>query len=144
YDTAARKLANQWAGDISYALDFLAGEDQDTNSPFHKALDLTRIGVYGHSTGGGAAIQFCGTDSRCKALLGMDPFMRPVSLEVLASGTPQPSFFMFSQGWIADMGNSKSNNLFHKFLIHDANNMGVLTIEGAKHYDFSDLPMLSP
>src|SRR5581483_10431527 len=92
YDTAARKLANQWAGDISYALDFLAGEDQDTNSPFHKALDLTRIGVYGHSTGGGAAIQFCGTDSRCKALLGMDPFMRPVSLEVLASGTPQPSF----------------------------------------------------
>ncbi|HRQ24429.1 MAG TPA: hypothetical protein PLF42_13455, partial [Anaerolineales bacterium] len=65
--------------------------------------------------GGGAAIQFCGTDMRCKAVLGMDPFMRPVSAEVIRGGVSQPSFFMFSQGW-ADIIDSKNNTLFNLFL----------------------------
>ena len=45
--------------------------------------DLTLVGVYGHSTGGGATIQFCGVDARCSAGLTQDPFMTPVSQEVL-------------------------------------------------------------
>ena len=104
---------------------------------------MNRIGVYGHSTGGGAAIQFCGTDSRCKAVLGMDPFMRPVSAEVIESGLSQPSFFMFSQGW-ADLTDSKNNKLFNQFYPNITNNSGVIVIEGTKHFDFSDLPLLSP
>src|SRR5215216_5165095 len=86
YALAAHKLANQWAGDLGFALDFIAAQNSDASGPFLETLDLTRVGVYGHSTGGGAAIQFCGTDPRCKALLGMDPFMRPVSTEVLEGG----------------------------------------------------------
>ncbi len=59
---------------------------------------LNRVGAYGHSTGGGAAIQFCGTDPRCKALLGQDPFMRPVSTEVLESGVTQPAILHVQPG----------------------------------------------
>ena len=55
-------------------------QNEDPANPFYGMLDLNRVGVYGHSTGGGAAIQFCGTDPRCTALLGLDPFMRPVSV----------------------------------------------------------------
>ncbi|MBI5825120.1 MAG: hypothetical protein HZB18_13910 [Chloroflexi bacterium] len=143
YEVVARKLVNQWAGDMSFVLNQLSDWDKEAGNPFVKKLDLERVGVYGHSTGGGAAIQFCGTDSRCKAVLGMDPFMRPVSAEVIASGVPQPSFFMFSQGW-ADITDSKNNRLFDQFYPNAPGLQGVIVIDGTRHYDFSDLPLLSP
>jgi predicted dienelactone hydrolase len=143
YDLAAHKLADQWAGDMRFTLDFLREQNQDTDGRFYKLLDFSRIGVYGHSTGGGAAIQFCGTDSRCKALLGMDPFMRPVSSEVLESGVTQPSFFIFSQVW-ADNVDSHNNKLFNPFFAKSIEPYDALFIEATAHYDFSDLPLLSP
>src|SRR5215207_7937046 len=143
YESAAQTLVRQWAGDLAYAVDFLEEQNSDPAGPFHQSLDLSRLGVYGHSTGGGAAIQFCGTDSRCKALLGMDPFMRPVSVEVLESGVPQPAFFMFSQRWADDL-DSRNNLLFHKFVSKVPEALGVISIDGTAHYDFSDLPLLSP
>lgn len=143
YEIAARKLADQWAGDLAFTLDFLGGQNGDADSPFYGRLDLTRAGVYGHSTGGGAAIQFCGTDARCHALLGMDPFIRPVSQEVLDRGIAQPSLFLFSQRWADDTG-SRNNRLFDPFYKKSAEAYGSLAIEGTAHYDFSDLPLLSP
>ncbi|MBK8784323.1 MAG: hypothetical protein IPO22_21590 [Anaerolineales bacterium] len=143
YEVVARVLVNEWAGDMSFVLDQLSDWDKEAGNPFAGKLDLERVGVYGHSTGGGAAIQFCGVDSRCKAVLGMDPFMRPVSAEVIESGVSQPSFFMFSQGW-ADITDSKNNQLFNQFYPNASDNKGVISINGTKHYDFSDLPLLSP
>lgn len=143
YEAAARKLVQQWAGDLGYAIDYLEVQNSDPESPLLGSLDLSRLGVYGHSTGGGAAIQFCGTDSRCKALLGMDPFMRPVSLEVLENGMWQPAFFMFSQRWADDL-DSRNNRLFRSFVSKAPETLGVISIDGTAHYDFSDLPLLSP
>ncbi|MBI5963325.1 MAG: hypothetical protein HY863_07625 [Chloroflexi bacterium] len=143
YEIAARKLVDQWADDLSHTLDYLGISNSDIRGSYYSKLDINRIGVYGHSTGGGAAIQFCGTDPRCKALLGMDPFMRPVSADVLADGVSQPSFFMFSQGW-ADLVDSRNNQLFNQFYPNIPDRKGAITIQGTKHYDFSDLPLLSP
>lgn len=143
YEEIAHKLVGQWSGDLGYTLKFLAELNDDPDSAFFQKLDLTRVGVYGHSTGGGAAIQFCGTDARCRALLGLDPFMRPVSYEVLDAGVTQPSFFMFSQRWADDV-DSRNNELFDRFYPHVNNSLGVVSLEGTSHYDFSDLPLLSP
>ena len=143
YEAAAQKLAEQWAGDMRFALDFMELQQKDANSPFYQSLDLSQVGVYGHSMGGGAAIQFCSTDVRCHALLGMDPFMRPVSEAVLENGVTQPAFFMFSQRWADDV-NSRNNQLFHRFLSNVKEPVGVISIEGTTHYDFTDLTMLSP
>jgi dienelactone hydrolase len=143
YEIVARKLVNQWAGDMSFVLDQFQGLNGETNSIFFHKLDLERVGVYGHSTGGGAAIQFCGTDTRCKAVLAMDPFMRPVSAEVIENGVSQPSFFLFSQLWAEDP-NSKNNILFNQFHANATGTQGVIEITGTKHFDFSDVPLLSP
>ncbi len=143
YEVVARVLVNEWAGDMSFVMDQLSVWEKEAGNPFAEKLDLERVGVYGHSTGGGAAIQFCGVDSRCKAVLGMDPFMRPVSAEVIESGVSQPSFFMFSQGW-ADLTDSKNNQLFNQFYPNASDSRGAISIDGTKHYDFSDLPLLSP
>ncbi len=143
YEVTARILVDQWVGDLAFILNQLEDVTSETGAFFNPHVDFSRIGVYGHSTGGGAAIQFCATDARCKAVLGMDPFMRPVSEEVLASGVSQPSFFMFSQFWVDDT-ESINNKFFHQFIPNASDNFGVIEITGTKHYDFSDLPLLSP
>lgn len=143
YDIAAHRLADQWAGDLGYALDFLTEQNSDSNSPFFNTLDLSLVGVYGHSTGGGGAIQFCGTDMRCTALFGQDPFMRPVSTAILENGVTQPAFFMFSQRWADDV-DSLNNRQFKPFIEKSPEALGAVYIEGTGHYDFSDLPLLSP
>ncbi|HAX68954.1 MAG TPA: hypothetical protein DCY14_05065 [Anaerolineae bacterium] len=136
-------MVDQWSGDIAFLLDQFQSLETEAGSSFEGKLDLERVGVYGHSTGGGAAIQFCGTDPRCKAVLGMDPFMRPVSAEVITNGVSQPAFFMFSQNW-ADDTDSKSNQFFNQFYPNASNGLGVISIDGTAHFDFSDLPLLSP
>ncbi|NWF65318.1 MAG: hypothetical protein HXY38_13550 [Chloroflexi bacterium] len=141
YEEVARILVSQWAGDMSFALDFLSQAGGE--NPFAGTLDLDHVGAYGHSTGGGAAIQFCATDPRCKAVLGMDPFMRPVSAEVIEDGISQPSFFMFSQAWVDDT-DSPNNKIFRQFKPKAVNKFGVIQIDGTKHFDFSDLPLFSP
>lgn len=144
YTDAARLLVNQWAGDLSYALDYLTEQNADAASPFHNALpQVSRVGAYGHSTGGGAVIQFCGSDSRCDAGLTQDAFMTPVSQDVFDQGVKQPFFFLFSQTWTDDV-DSKNNRLFHEFTARLASPAPVATILGTRHHDFSDLPLLSP
>jgi predicted dienelactone hydrolase len=142
-EVVAHKLVDQWSGDMAFVLDQFQGFNKEMGNLFFQKLDMERIGVYGHSTGGGAAIQFCGGDSRCKAVLGMDPFMWPVSAEVIENGFSQSSFFMFSQGW-ADLVDSQNNKLFDQFYPNIINNSGVIIINGTKHFDFTDVPLLSP
>ena len=143
YEVAARKLVDQWAGDIAYTLDFLENQNNDSESPLFASLDLTKVGVYGHSTGGGATIQFCAADSRCSSLLGMDPWVTPISTTVLNNGIDQSAYFMFSQQW-ADDKESKNNRLFYSFYQHLDPTTHVIYIQGTSHYDFSDMPLFSP
>lgn len=141
YEATARILVNQWSGDIRFTLDQLTEINRkDPGGLLTGLLDMQKIGVFGHSTGGGAAIQFCGSDPRCKAGLTLDAFVRPVNLEVLQHGTTQPFFYMFSELWPFE----RNTELFNEYYSHSTPGAHVVTILGADHYDFSDLPALTP
>jgi hypothetical protein len=73
----------------------------------------------------------------------MDPFMRPASTDVLEGGVTQPAFFMFSQRWADDV-ESLNNRQFRSFYENSKAALGAVYIQGTAHYDFSDLPLLSP
>jgi dienelactone hydrolase len=138
---AGNRLVNQWAGDLSLTLDHLADLDQsDPQGRFTGRLDLDQVGVFGHSTGGGAAIEFCGQDPRCKAGLTMDAYMLPVSDHWIETGLPQPFFFMFSQDWPYPSNNQRFEALFDRMNDHAE----VVMIQGTNHMDFTDLPYFSP
>ena len=103
-------------------------------------LDLERVGVFGHSTGGGAGIEFCATDTRCKAYLGLDAFLQPVSEEIISEiGLDQPALFLYSQSW-----RSAGDPRFNRLRQHLRGDAFAFELLGADHYDFTDLPMLSP
>ena len=104
---AGNKLVNQWTGDMAYTLDYLSQLNQsDPAGRFTGRLALDKVGVFGHSTGGGATVEFCGRDSRCKAVLGLDAYLQPVSEKVLTAGLSQPALFLFSQRWPTQYNNS--------------------------------------
>ncbi len=66
--------------------------------------------------------------------------MTPVSQDVLDNGVSQPFFFFFSQSWPDEI----NNRLFNQFYSNLPKPAPNVTILGTSHYDFSDLPLLSP
>jgi len=109
-------------------------------SPLTGKLDLTRVGVYGHSTGGGATVVMCAADPRCKAALGMDPWVGPVPRPVLDAGLRQPFLAMMSQTW----SSPDNSALLDTLLAAGTGDQMTMTIAGTSHYDFTMLPLLTP
>lgn len=141
FDGAANRLVTQWAGDIAFTLDHLESLDaHDPAGRFTSRLDLDRVGILGHSTGGGATIEFCGRDPRCKAGLAMDAFMAPVSKSILADGLEPAFLFMFSEQWTS----ARNTQLFEQLYAASGGTAYRMRIAGTAHYDFSDMPMFSP
>ena len=141
YEAAARRLVQQWIGDMAFTLDTLETWNRaDPEGRFEEMLSLTSIGVLGHSTGGAAAIEFCANDPRCSGGVAMDAWMTPVTEETLARGLTKPFLFLFSELWPTE----KNQALFDRLQQHSNSGDQVVTILGADHYDFSDLPALTP
>jgi dienelactone hydrolase len=83
-----------WTADVAFVFDRL--ERWNASSPGGKLagrLDMTRVGVFGHSFGGATALQFCHDDPRCKA--GIDVDGQPFG-SVIQDGLRQPFMFLMS------------------------------------------------
>jgi hypothetical protein len=145
YDQASDTLSLQWSEDIDLVLDEL-GELNQANGEWFLAgsLDLARIGVFGHSTGGGAALRFCLTDVRCQALLGMDVWAEPIQNVIGEHILRKPALFLYSENWDSLDHPDRNYGLMGQLAGKADNAVIELTLEGTKHYDFSSLPLLSP
>jgi predicted dienelactone hydrolase len=138
-DRVASKLIAAWTGDVGFALDRLKGLDaSDPSGRFTGRLDLTRVGVFGHSFGGATALQFCHADSRCKAGIDIDgaPFG-----SVIREGIHKPFMFLLSGN-----GDFSTDAEVRKIMadihsIYDRlppEERFLYSIRGANHFTFSD------
>jgi pimeloyl-ACP methyl ester carboxylesterase len=140
-EPAGNILVDQWARDMAFVLDTLAAWNRsDPQSRFTGRLDLEKVAVMGHSTGGGATIEFCARDPRCKAGIGLDAYLGPVSKAVLQDGLEQPILYLYSEEWPS----ARNNELFEQLFASSRGPAYAFTIQGTDHYDFSDLPLLTP
>jgi predicted dienelactone hydrolase len=88
------KLLTAWTRDTAFVLDRLERLNAlDGSGKFTGRLDMTRVGMFGHSFGGATALQFCHDDPRCKAGINLDgqPFG-----SVIQEGLSQPFMFLLS------------------------------------------------
>lgn len=133
-----RQLVGQWAEDIAFALDEMAGWQNDPNNRFFNRLNLDSVGAFGHSTGGGAAVQFCNDDARCDASLALDGWMLPVTddVEILR----RPVMFISAPVWLGAENEARGKAMYAQAAGPAFN----LTIADTAHYDFSDMPLFSP
>jgi len=137
-DRCVNKVLTAWTGDIAFVLDQLERlNTSDASGKFKGRLDMTRVGVFGHSFGGATAAQFCNDDSRCKA--GIDVDGQPFG-SVIQAGLHQPFMFLLSDhSRESDPETRQIKANIHS--IYDRLPAGrrlQIVIRGANHFLFSD------
>ena len=132
------RILTAWTADIGFVLDQLERLNaSDASGEFAGRLDMTRVGVLGHSFGGAAAAQFCHDDSRCKAGIDLDgaPFG-----SVIREGLHQPFMFVLSDQ-IHSSDRETRQVLTDVQSIYDRlppDGRLRIAIRGANHFLFSD------
>jgi len=131
------ELLTAWTGDIGFVLDRLERLNaKDPSGKFTGRLDMTRVGIFGHSFGGAQAAQFCSQDSRCKA--GIDVDGRPLG-SVIQAGIQKPFMFLLSDHNSSDPANRQIGTDIQS--IYDrlpSDGRLRILIRGANHFTFSD------
>ena len=132
------RVMTAWTSDIGFVLDRLERlNGSDSSGKFTGRLDMTRVGVFGHSFGGATAAQFCHDDSRCKA--GIDVDGAPFG-SVVREGMDKPFLFLLSDH-SHESGAESDRILANIQSIYDrlpAEGRLRIAIRGADHFLFSD------
>lgn len=141
YFASIRRLVDTYAGDIRFCLD-KAAEWQAAGgaSPFGGKLDLARIGVFGHSTGGGAVAEAMAEDDRIQAACAMDLWALPVSDDLLEAPKSTPFLGLESEVWSSDENTARIG----RFLQSLGGDAWYGTIAGTRHNDFTVVPLTTP
>jgi dienelactone hydrolase len=135
-----------WVADMMCTLDWCAEHD----------IDLSRVGVMGHSLGGSTAIQLCRSDSRIKAAVNFDG---PLYGANKLSSVDQPVMFIVGSFvapglnpglsvaardalmWAQYFGKG-SLPLINAFISVQQSDVYKITIEGIVHGTFSDQALM--
>jgi len=140
YARRSRALVTTFAEDLGLVLRTLATRPPAVLDGY---LDLDRVAMVGHSTGGGAAVQACATEPRCAAVVGFDPWVEPLAPEVLQAGPARPLLSLRTADWVA-----RPNEAVLQALHATGRTAGVaealVRIDGALHRDFTLIGALSP
>jgi len=132
------RVLTAWTADIAFVLDRLERlNTSDASGKFKGRLDITRVGVFGHSFGGATAAQFCHDDSRCKA--GIDVDGQPFG-SVIQAGLHQPFMFLLSDHGDSSDPVSRQIGANIQSIYDRLPPDGRLRVEirGANHFLFSD------
>ena len=135
----ANRLLAAWTGDTAFVVDRLEQLNaSDPSGKFTAQLDMTRVGVFGHSFGGATAAQFCSQDSRCKAAIDVDGSLHG---SVIQAGIHKP--FMFLLSGHGDFSSDPEIRQIQTDIqsVYDrlpADGRLRISIRGANHFTFSD------
>lgn len=121
-----RKRAHQqWCKDVMHVISEINKKVSMKNNSFFPCFDIHSLGVWGHSHGGGVALDMCARDSRIKAGIDMDGWTKFIEFK-----DPQKPFLFL----LNEEGLEKVEKL-HKQIPSTS----LEKIKGAKHGTFSDL-----
>lgn len=141
FQEAAARAVDVMAADIGFVVDELENINRGARStPLGQRLDLTSLGLFGHSLGGGAVVEFCAYDERCDAGLGFDPWVEPVDEEIIETGLSVPFAYVRSEAWTREDNDDVLRTLY-------TNGSAVQywqSISGTEHRDFVFAPLMSP
>lgn len=135
---SANVLVNTYAEDIKKTIDYL--DILNKSKEFKSRIDKEKIGVIGHSTGGGAAVKEAIFDRRVKALIGEDAWVEPIKKGNIKKGLKIPSMLLRSEQW------EKGSNNEKLYLLVKSSKPRPLfyQVDNTTHYDFSMVYMYSP
>ena len=128
-----------YAADLAFVLDSLEIIDEEDDR-FAGHLDLEQVGLFGHSTGGGAVVTVCHSDERCVAAAGLDAWVEPVGRNIISDGLTQPFLSVRSEEWTS----YDNDPLLVALSTHGDGGQFLVSIAGTQHWDFVVIPLLTP
>ena len=126
--TNTDQVVKRWTLDAKYALDHLPKDG--AAGRIAARLDLTRLGVAGHSMGGVAGAEFCVEDRRCKAALNLDGIPQYGTM----IDTPMPAPFLMVYSGRA--GRAGASDIIYK---RSASKYYRVDVKDTLHLDFTDM-----
>jgi len=169
YLESIRDEAIRRTNDIAFALNQISLLAKQPGSVLHNRLDLSRIGVFGHSAGGQAAIRTCQIDARVRACLNQDGEMFGIPLgstEPIPTLLPgKPTLAPVTVIYVAESGiadaqlaavnvtrkqfedwRAAKNRALRSFLQQNSRESYLITITvpGYVHATFMDIRLLGP
>jgi len=135
---ASQLLVTTYGEDVISVLNDLEKKNREDDF-LRNRMDLSSIGVMGHSTGGGGDVHAALKDARIRALLGLDAWVNPLDKDVLSQGLSIPALFIRSEQWSQGPNNTALDTLL------SASEEGTfLQMNKTNHVDFSMAYMYSP
>jgi predicted dienelactone hydrolase len=126
-------VLNIRVADMSFAVDELERMNEgEVESVLAGRMDLSRLGIIGHSMGGAVAGQVCLVDERFKAGVNLDGFQWG---DVVEGEITQPFMIMYSE-----MFAGANDYILNRF----ASSLYLVTLNGSTHMNFEDAPLMLP
>ncbi|QBD76723.1 alpha/beta hydrolase [Ktedonosporobacter rubrisoli] len=135
-EVKGNKIVSVWARDVIFTMNQLEHLNATAGNMWSQHLDLTRLGIFGHSFGGATSAQVCHMDTRCKAGIDLDGTLLG---DVLQTGLTKPFMVIqseenpcdadchtFQQGVQAILRTVPAGEAYH------------LNIKDTRHFNFSD------
>lgn len=136
-------LVKTFASDVQFTLEKLAMlNEENSAAPFSGLLDLNRVGLFGHSTGGGAVYRAALEGTQVRGVAGLDPWVEPIPAGMRPRGLKVPTLSLRSERWYTDM--LENNAILGEILAAARGLVHDLVIDGTTHYDFSLIGHISP
>ncbi len=135
-DACATEVMTPLVGRIGRALDSLRNLSTD-DTRFQEKLNLSRVGIVGHSFGGAQAAQFCSQDPRCTAGIDIDGRLFGSVVQV---GLSVPFMFLLSDhGALNDPVDRQITGQIQAVYERQPRDSRMRAIiRGADHFTFSD------
>ena len=130
---------NTRTADIQYLLDELEVRNGVVQSPWG-AMDLDRIGIFGHSYGGATSVMVSYMDKRIDACISLDGWNVPIPQNVVDDGLNVPLLYIGRPEWDTTLNYEKLDTL----IARSSTVAEKLILDGTKHFDYSDTPYFSP
>ena len=140
YVEASQSLMDVYAADLTTILNAIDQGDVGPFGALTASADASRIGIYGLSIGGGAAVEVCLVDERCDAVLGLDPWVEPIPDRTISQSATRPALFMRSDEWRDDENDAVLRGIAER---SEAVTYWI-GVEGTVENDFTIAPLLSP
>jgi predicted dienelactone hydrolase len=124
-------VIDRWVKDTKLVLDRLSSlPPAAIGGQLARRIDMSRIGVFGHSMGGVVAGQFCVEDKRCRAGLNLDGI--PQSGSMIDTRMRQPFLMVYS----ARPGRLGASDAIYR---RATSRYYRVDVDSTRHIDFSDM-----
>ena len=139
FEEAGARLVDVWVADVRFVAEQMTAWNDQEGHLLAGRIDTSTMGTLGHSTGGAAAVEACAQAATCRATLGLDAWIQPVS-ESFLHDYPKALMLLSAPQWLGPENAARGMVLYRE----RADEGHLLTMAGAEHFDFTDIPLLSP